>query len=612
MLTGRLDASGVPRQGGYIAKLCPVVIQNRMLKVTEVTAEAPDSEMRKQQGIDFERSLAESVGIDDGWLLIPDAYPDQVIAMTLSAMEARAPVIYGGWLPHDEVGRRTGKPDLLVHAGDGYVPVDIKHRKTMDQADGSMTISDLMNPSPEAAYELPNHKMRANKGDAVQLAHYRRMLEASGHASTLTLSGIVGKELTVVWYDLDEPMWTTPSTSDPTRKTKRRSSLDLYDFEYGWRLNIAANALVHLDDPEVALLVEPMWCGDCSGCGFHDHCAAVLTADTGDSSLIPNNQYQQWRELRDHGIRTRGDVAALHYPTADLTRGGVDVEWFLDTATGHPEGTLISDLRPRATKQLELLASVGITTVADLGRLDGRTARFGGFLAPQILSARAAIGPEPVYRRPDGSGAGVPRADIEVDIDMENMNEGVYLWGALVTDRVGSGLLEEGYKGFTTWEPLDDQTEQAPFLELLEWLDARRIVAAANGFSLKAYVWYEAAENTQLTRIARAVGPETSNRVENLIRSDVWVDLRKVFEATWMTGSSTSLKTIAPLAGFGWPVDDPGGGLAMVKYTEAIHRDSQEAREWILEYNRGDVEATKAIREWLDQQGTTWPEVPTD
>jgi len=94
--------------------------------------------------------------------------------------------------------------------------------------------------------------------------------------------------------------------------------------------------------------------------------------------------------------------------------------------------------------------------------------------------------------------------------------------------------------------------------------------------------------------------------------SDLWVDLKRVFDNSWITGGSVGPKSIAPPAGFEGDVDDPGGGFSMVKYDEAVAVDSpaaDSAREWILDYNRGDVEATAAIREWLSVEGSAWPEV---
>ena len=47
----------------------------------------------------------------------------------------------------------------------------------------------------------------------------------------------------------------------------------------------------------------------------------------------------------------------------------------------------------------------------------------------------------------------------------------------------------------------------------------------------------------------------------------------------------------------------------MIQYDVAARSDDartrEEARNWLLTYNRGDVEATLAIRDWLDHRSDT-------
>jgi predicted RecB family nuclease len=136
---------------------------------------------------------------------------------------------------------------------------------------------------------------------------------------------------------------------------------------------------------------------------------------------------------------------------------------------------------------------------------------------------------------------------------------------------------------------------------------------ATAGLSVNAYCWYAGAENTQMRRIA-AADTELAAEVAAFIATPQWVDMHDVFKESWITGDSLGLKAIAPLAGHTWPVDDPGGGLSMVKHGDATTLGvgdliGDAARQWLLDYNRGDVEATLRIREWLDLEGATWPEV---
>ncbi len=614
-MSSRLDVSGVPPQGGYIAKRCPVVIQNRILVPDLETEPTIEARFRMDAGMAFEAETLETIRGDEpgDWVVIPDYSKDEALQATEASLADRVEVIENGFLPLDEKGRRTGRPDLLVRSDVGYIPVDIKHHRTLDKEDEStVLISDVSDPFYEAAYSLAGWQLRKHQDDALQLAHYHRMLEAAGHDSKNAVGGILGKEGVIVWYDLNLPMWTTPAKSDGKLR-KKRSSLERYDFEFGFRLDIAATALQQQDDAQVELIVEPMANSECGECGFHDYCWATLEAGSGDVSLLPRVSYQQWRQLRDLGIRDRSQVADLHYPTAALLKAGVEVDTFLELASEVDLDTSLESLRPRATTQLKHLNKAKIITAGDLlTSTDADTIAVGGFIAPRILDARAALGPEPVYRRPGATGTDVPRADIEIDLDMENVNEGVYLWGALHHDRTTDESPQ--YFPFVTWEPLDDQEELRVFLAMWEWLTDQRQQSEKRGHSIKVYVWHEPAENSHLRRISKEADSRLHGKVNDTIASDIWVDLKSVFQRSWIAGGSIGLKTIAPLAGFEWEVDDPGGGLSMVKYQTATEpsEDSASARDWLLDYNRGDVLATAAIRYWLGSIGAKWPAVKSD
>jgi predicted RecB family nuclease len=610
-MPARHDYSAVPPLGAYVAKRCPVRVQleHLGLEVEEVPLPA-DVVLRMEQGNAFEAaivaSLYEVAGPD--WAFVDEAHlsPAAARAATMSAIADRAPVIVGANLEADFAAKRAGKPDLLLWDEDGYVPVDIKHHLTLDAlAKGApAVVSELAAPAPAAATADPLRQLRRNKDDALQLAHYRRMLEALEVAATGQWGGIIGKEGRIVWYSLAAPMWRTPAKSDG-KKVKQRTTLAAYDFEFEFRRDIAAVALQHQADAATELLVEPMRCSDCPSCPWLEVCNATLLEASGDASLLPQLAYPQWRALRNAAITDRAGVAGLDLATAELIESRVDVaRWLEDAATADP-ATAVAELRPQAKKQIATLGAAGIATAGDIvARLDPATARFGSWIRMAILNARAATGPEPVYLLPGGVTT-MPRSDIEIDVDMESTNDGVYMWGAYVTDRAGTAITAAGYRAFAAWEPPTPDTEAAVFREFWDWLAEVRHRAATSGHTVAAYCWHEGAENREMRRIT-AGDAAWAGEVAAFIASDEWVDMEKVFKAGWITGEGTSLKTIAPLAGHVWEVDDPGGGLSMVRFAEAIGNgpEAGQARSWLETYNRGDVEATAAIREWL--AGRVW------
>lgn len=608
----RHDVSGVPLQGGYIAKQCPVRIQWDVIRPVAPAPEPETVRLRMQDGIDFERSVVGTLTPDpDGtWVVVPEGLrAEEATRVTVEAMAREAEVILGGWLPLDAVGRRVGKPDLLVFVGDGYLPVDIKHHLTLDDGEDTVLVSDFDAPRPDAGRHLDGMTLRKRRDDALQLAHYRRMLEACRSASVSPMAGILGKEGVIVWYDLDEPMWLTPAKSDG-KKRKLRTSMEVYDFEFGFRLDIAAVAQQHLADPTVEPLVVPLSNDECGECPWREHCRPIYRAGSGDPTLLPRVGYPQWRLLRDAGVTDRAGVAGLDHLTARLAAENDKVPSLIELAAAADPATPVGALIPRAKKQQERLADAGFATAADVvARLDPLTASIAGsFLADAIVRARAALGDQPIYRTPGGETR-IPRFDIEIDLDMENAIDGeVYLWGALITDRSGSGLAPVGYHPFVTWVATGEGGEEQVFSEFWEWLTELARRAATAGVTLGVYTW-SGAEARELGRISHDRA-ERHDEVEAFVSGGHWVDLLTAFDAGWTNGESSSLKVVATAVGYRWAVEDPGGAVSMVRHAEAVTGD-QAARDWLLEYNRGDVEATLAVREWMTGPGQAVPEVPT-
>jgi predicted RecB family nuclease len=199
-----------------------------------------------------------------------------------------------------------------------------------------------------------------------------------------------------------------------------------------------------------------------------------------------------------------------------------------------------------------------------------------------------------------------------VDIDLENVEDGVYLWGTLVTIRSpGWAGGPAGYRAFCRWAPMTAAVETGLFAEFWAWLAGLRRAAAETGRTFRAYCYNAAAEGSQLRRLAAATG--LTDEVAAFTSSADWVDLLRVFDTQLITGSSTGLKAVARLCGFTWAVQDPGGGESMLHYDRAVGAAdpaaAQAARDWLLAYNRDDVAATLALRDWLDQTASSCPSV---
>nr|MDQ2708933.1 TM0106 family RecB-like putative nuclease [Actinomycetota bacterium] len=200
----------------------------------------------------------------------------------------------------------------------------------------------------------------------------------------------------------------------------------------------------------------------------------------------------------------------------------------------------------------------------------------------------------------------VPRADVELDVDMESFGEsGAYLWGALLSG-VDVGY-PPGYHAFATWEPLPTDDEARSFAEFWGWLAELRRRCARRGHSFAAYCYNEQAENRWLLASAdRFVGrPGVPARAEVLefIGSAQWVDMFAVVSRSFLCAQGKGLKRIAPVAGFAWADPQASGENSMRWYRDAVGLDGAPPdaaqRERLLRYNADDVHATQALRKWM-------------
>lgn len=321
-----------------------------------------------------------------------------------------------------------------------------------------------------------------------------------------------------------------------------RDALGEYDARFADRLAVASAAAAG----EVPL-ARPSRVNECKGCPWWPTCEAQL------------------RESRDVSLVVRGEEAGV-------------------------------------------LRDIGVSTVDDLARMSPDAAEAAPLTATTSadgpLLAKAWLRAEPLVRRV--RHVEVPRADVEIDVDMESYADaGAYMWGCLLS---GVDIGESpGYRAFVTWSPLPSQDEARSFAEFWTWFTGVRSAARERGLTFRAYCYNELAENrwmfSSAERFAGEPGIPDTEEVRAFTRSDEWVDLFASVRDQFLCPNGKGLKVIAPSAGFGWRDAEAGGENSMRWYRDAVGLDGdlpeKSQRQRLLHYNEDDVRATLAIREWM-------------
>ena len=622
----------VDPQGAYMARRCPERLQLDVLRPCEPLPTSAFVSMLGDEGKVYEADVFERLAAAiPGSVVVDEGLSRSVReAATLAAMDDRVPLVIGGRLPVDRMAFRAGEPDLLVRADDAF-PWASRTAATCPLT-SSTTRPSISRPkrtrtacscqsSTRSSLGPPSWTSPWKPGGCATICCRWPIISACssrcGRATRLgRLAGIVGREERLVWYDLDLPNW-QPSDYIEDPPDRQLSTVELYDIEFAYRLSVIEASLLHQENPTSPLLAEPIAVKECDGCGWQDWCFERMEA-SGDLSLLPGMTVAKRRKYLARGVTTLDELASLDSATARLVAAGVDLAHLEGTARTADPSTAVTDLLTDRPKQAERLVGEGIDTVADMARLHPVTARFADAgmsdLPQQIDNARARVGQSPVYRRRGVERVAVPRADIEVDVDMESVNEGCYLWGTLLNVRGEAGPESSTFVPFASWNADICVGELEAFLAFWEWFSELRREAERRGVTFRAYCYSQGAENGQLRRLAALCGLE--DEVDDFIRSEQWVDLLPIVKDHLITGlQSYGLKTVAPLAGFSWRGEDVGGVAAMVRYFEATADPDPSlrvaAQQWILQYNEDDVGATAALRQWLDQCASLLPSIET-
>lgn len=560
-----VDAVSAILLGGYPAKQCARITHNKYSPTAPPPAPTPpELQALFDEGRVFETAVVDEfvsrfAGSGDLLVLDEDADWEATKRLTLDALRAGVPIVVGGRLP--DVNGRVGAPDVLIRHADGYLPVDIKNHRTLNpsanpespRARSVVDVSALNTPDDRHTHRGYSNTAGHWRHDAMQLAHYTRMLQElglhpvsdpaliGGIIGTSNLSALTGDELGIVWYDLAAPAESTFSATEPGHR-KRRSPLERYDHEFAFRLAVAEAAR---DGGE---LVRPFRTNDCDSCEWFEYCADVVGPDDASFALAAGHlNVREWLYLYGGSERFTVD---------DLAR--------TDAAT------VIDGFREQ---------SVG--TANPHKRLEDAIRRARMTLAGIDFQPHGATWPE------------VPCADIEVDFDIEWDTDGrIYQWGLRI--REGQDDTTARYEPVVSFDVLDERAEEALADVFAARLNALKDAARQENKSIRVFHWHHV--EVSLTRKFDAVAAALDG---------ITCDLLAWFNANFFARQTASIKNVAPLFGFQWDVDDAGGRVSQLKIAQArgAGPEAEDARRWCLLYNESDVAAQAAIRDGLRATG---------
>jgi predicted RecB family nuclease len=452
---------------------------------------------------------------------------------------------------------RSSRPDLIIKIGirkDGrpaWAPVDIKSHKAIEDSKSNFTFT-----SPIANI-LPNQESRGdgrlNYNDLHQLAHYTRHFQAIGIDGDDLWVGIIGREVNdCIWARIGDVVTGQGKNQD--------SFLSQYDQQFSAAREVVRLSEIENRDSSKKSGVIPVNSSGkmgCTACKYKSTCLKEMEAfDGGHVTLL---------------ARVTPLVVERHFP---------QIQSINDLIEQTPLNDAMVTARIRA--------------------------RVWQTETPELLDPSQPVD--------------LPEADIEIDIDLENSMEALreldleepigldrlYLYGYGIHNRT----IDKDWRSaiIDTFSDYSNTEEGEFFVMSQMWNKLQDEIqkSEAAGKSIKIfhyspheYTWWKRFAD----RFAGRSGVPTRNELE-IFKANYLVDLYPYAQKYAFPAMSYSIKDLAPLAKFKWSVEMAGGANSLFKYKTAIDQSVEqsvrdEAQNWLDSYNRDDVKATYALRNYL-------------
>jgi uncharacterized protein len=337
-------------------------------------------------------------------------------------------------------------------------------------------------------------------------------------------------------------------------------SLTVEEFLPYWR-RLRRQLASMLDSEATRVATRPRLCESCEYCEFQGHCEAQWREEDA-LAFVANSRENERNALEASGVKTVVQLAQRAEPVEDLR----------------------DEKRRRLTSQAALQVS----------------SRASPSEPPAFEYIETSE--DPVYGHgfelmPEPSDGDV-FFDFEGDPFWTPQHDLMFLAGLLYQDGAAQWIYDERWA-----HSLVDQ--QSMIKELVEFFVERR-----ERYPDMHVYHYNHTEKSAIERLTRE--SEDENLFASLVESGLFVDLFTVARNAVRVGTeSYGLKYLERLVGYERSAGIEQGAGAVVEYEEWMRDHDDELLRDIALYNREDVEATRALRDWLLEQrpeGLSWRE----